>query len=124
MLMLCAMWQLVERRRDWLLHRRSFMDNGEVFMKLMHLATQNQIAVKFVPFTVSYARLKGNPQGMRMGISQNLQTIEEVNYNLAHELAHAYLHYDKGDTINSGMHEQYEEQADRAAKMLLDAIGA
>lgn len=61
---------------------------------------------------------------MRMGISQNLQTIEEVNYNLAHELAHAYLHYDKGDTINSGMHEQYEEQADRAAKMLLDAIGA
>lgn len=74
------------------------MDNGEVFMKLMHLATQNQIAVKFVPFTVSYARLKGNPQGMRMGISQNLQTIEEVNYNLAHELAHAYLHYDKGDT--------------------------
>lgn len=57
------------------------MDNGEVFMKLMHLATQNQIAVKFVPFTVSYARLKGNPQGMRMGISQNLQTIEEVNYN-------------------------------------------
>lgn len=100
------------------------MDNGEVFMKLMYLATQNQIAVKFVPFTVSYARLKGNPQGMRMGISQNLQTIEEVNYNLAHELAHAYLHYDKGDTINSGMHEQYEEQADRAAKMLLDAIGA
>lgn len=100
------------------------MDNGEVFMKLMHLATQNQIAVKFVPFTVSYARLKGNPQGMRMGISQNLQTIEEVNYNLAHELAHAYLHYDKGDTINSGSMEQYEEQADRAAKMLLDAIGA
>lgn len=100
------------------------MDNGEVFVKLMHLATRNQIAVKFVPFTVSYARLKATPQGMRMGISQNLQTIEDINYNLAHELAHAYLHYDKGDTINSVMHEQYEEQADRAAKMLLDAIGA
>ena len=59
---------------------------------------------------------------MRMGISQNLQTIDDVNYNLAHELAHAYLHYDKGDTINSDLHEQYEEQADRAAKMLLDLL--
>ena len=39
------------------------MDNGEVFMKLMHLATQNQIAVKFVPFTVSYARLKETHRG-------------------------------------------------------------
>lgn len=91
-------------------------------MKLMHLATQNQIAVKFVPLQASFACLKRTPQGMRMGISQNLQTIEDVNYNLAHELARAYLHYDKGDTINSDMHEQYEEQADRAAKMLLDLL--
>lgn len=98
------------------------MDKGEEFMKLMHLATQKQIAVKFVPFQASFARLKGTPQGMRMGISQNLQTIDDVNYNLAHELAHAYLHYDKGDTINSDLHEQYEEQADRAAKMLLDLL--
>lgn len=98
------------------------MDKGEKFMKLMHLATRNQIVVKFVPFTVSYARLKATPQEMRMGISQNLQTIDEVNYNLAHELAHAYLHYDKGDTINSDLHEQYEEQADRAARMLLDLL--
>lgn len=91
-------------------------------MKLMHLATRNQIVVKFVPFTVSYARLKVTQQEMRMGISQNLQTIDDVNYNLAHELAHAYLHYDKGDTINSDLHEQYEEQADRAARMLLDLL--
>lgn len=98
------------------------MDKGEEFMKLIHLATQKQITVKFVPFTASFARLKGTPQGIRMGISQNLQTIEDVNYNLAHELAHAYLHYDKGDTVNSDLHEQYEEQADRAARMLLDLL--
>lgn len=98
------------------------MDNGEIFMKLMHLATGNEITVKFLPLKVSYARLQGTKQGLRMGINQNLETIEDVNYNLAHEIAHAYLHYDKGDTLNSDMHEQYEEQADRAAKMLLDAL--
>lgn len=100
------------------------MDNGQIFMKLMHLATRNEIAVKFLPLKASYARLMGTKQGLRMGINQCLETIEEVNYELAHEIAHAYLHYDKGDTLNSDMHEQYEEQADRAAKMLLDAISA
>lgn len=97
-------------------------DNGEIFMKLMHLATGNEIRVAFLPFEVSYARLKGDANGLKMGINQSLETIEEVNYNLAYELAHAYLHYDKGDTISSDMHEQYEEQADRAAKMLLDVL--
>ncbi len=47
-------------------------------------------------------------------------TIDRINYNLAHELAHVYLHYDKGDTIRSERHADYEEQADRAAKMLLE----
>lgn len=47
-------------------------------------------------------------------------TIDRINYNLAHELAHAYLHYDKGDTIHSERHADYEEQADRAAEMLLE----
>ena len=39
---------------------------------------------------------------------------------LAHEIAHVYLHKDKGNTIESPMHKDYEEQADRAANMLLD----
>lgn len=64
------------------------------------------------------ARIRGN----RIAIRQELSTIEDFNYNLAHELAHAYLHYDKGNTIDSREHVQYEEQADRAAKMLLEAI--
>lgn len=94
------------------------MDKGETFAKLVHLATSNGIIVRFAPLHVSYARLRGN----RLALGQDLPTIEDFNYNLAHELAHAYLHYDKGDTINSELHEQYEEQADRAAKMLLDAL--
>ena len=48
--------------------------------------------------------------------------MDRINYNLAHELAHSYLHYDKGDTIHSERHAEYEEQADRAAEMLLELI--
>lgn len=53
--------------------------------------------------------------GIRRGLSEN-----EATYTLAHELAHIYLHIDKGNTIESPHHIEYEEQADRAAKMLLD----
>lgn len=95
-------------------------DKGETFVQLVHLATSQGIIVRFAPLSASDGRLKSN----KVAIRQNLPTIDDFNYNLAHELAHAYLHYDKGDTINNEMHEQYEEQADRAAKMLLDAIGA
>jgi Zn-dependent peptidase ImmA (M78 family) len=62
-------------------------------------------------------------KGDRIGIRQSLPTIEDINYILAHEIAHVYLHYDKGDTITSDRHDEYEEQADRAAKMLLDMLG-
>lgn len=53
--------------------------------------------------------------GIRKGLSES-----EATYTLAHELAHIYLHIDKGNTIESPHHLEYEEQADRAAKMLLD----
>lgn len=46
-------------------------------------------------------------------------------YSLAHELAHAYLHYDKGELVNIDEKNMapYEEQADRAVRMLLDVLG-
>ena len=93
-------------------------DKGNIFATLMHLATSKGIIVRFVPFEGVDARLKGN----RIGIRQSMQSIEEINYNIAHEIAHLYLHFDKGDTINSDKHDQYEEQADRAAHMILDLL--
>ena len=93
-------------------------DKGDTFAKLVHLATSHGIIVKFTPLKYNDGRIKDN----RLAIRQDLPTIDDFNYNLAHELAHVYLHYDKGDTINSNMNEQYEEQADRAAKMILDIL--
>lgn len=94
------------------------MDTGRIFENLVHMAVENGITVKFAPLKVSYARIKGN----RIALNQNLDTIDDFNYNLAHELAHYFLHYDKGDTITSDKNAEYEEQADRGAKMLLEAF--
>ncbi len=98
-------------------------DKGEVFERLMHLAVDHGIIVRFAPLKASTGRMKGN----RLAIQQSL-SIDDINYNLAHELAHAFLHYDKGnitsDAISPEAHEAYEEQADRAAKLLLCAVGA
>ena len=96
------------------------LDNGKVFAKLVHIAVKNGIIVRFAPLQYNNGRLKGN----RLAIRQDMQTIEEYNYTLAHELAHSFLHYDKGDTITSEKHDEYEEQADRAAQMLLIALAA
>jgi len=93
------------------------IDNGLVFQNLVELAKEKDCKILFADFQGCYGRIKGNRIGIRAGMS-----IDEINYNLAHELAHIFLHYDKGDTIHSPEHKAYEEQADRAAKLLLQAI--
>lgn len=96
-------------------------DKGEIFCKLVHFAVEKGIIVRFVPLQGYNGRIKGN----RLGIRQSLGSIDEFNYSLAHELAHVYLHYDKGDLVNIDEESMapYEEQADRAARMLLDVLG-
>lgn len=53
-------------------------------------------------------------------------TEAEIAETLAHEIAHSYLHYDKWDIMNTtkARNREFEEQADRAAKMLLDFLRA
>lgn len=98
------------------------MDKGIIFCKLVHLAGKKGISVSFYPFHTYNGRFKEN----KIGIRQSLDTIDEYNYELAHELAHAYLHYDKGNIlpnmIDKELSEQYEQQADRVAKMILDVL--
>lgn len=65
--------------------------------------------VAFVPLQASYGRLKGDRLALCFGMD-----IDKMTYTLAHELAHHFLHYDKGNTIDSEKHDEYEEQADRA----------
>ncbi len=93
------------------------MEQGKIFEKLIQIARNEDIKVSFVPFQASKGRLHGD----RIGLYNNM-SIEEINYTLAHELSHHFLHYDKGNTIESSRHGEYEEQADRAARMLLSVL--
>ena len=56
----------------------------------------------------------------RMGIKNSMPQDKTVTVML-HELAHIYLHYDKGNIINQ-YNEEYEKQADRAAAMAFDLL--
>lgn len=89
---------------------------------LIHLAEKNNIRVRFTPFETK-SGIEYRSDELRIGIRAGM-SFDEYVYSLAHELAHYFLHYDKGDTIKSEKHKEYEEQADRAAKMLLAALSA
>lgn len=93
------------------------IDKGEVFAKLVHIARSQNMNILIVPELLScYGRIKGN----RIGLSGDMG-IDDINYTLAHEIAHWYLH--RGvNVMDSPRKEEYEQQADNTARLLLDAL--
>lgn len=88
----------------------------------MLLAKRNNVWVLFAPLKGYDGRLKGLANGdTRVAIRIDMD-FDDYIYNLAHELAHLYLHFDKGNMMESDRKAEYEEQADRAAKMLIDVL--
>lgn len=103
------------------------MDKTEIFTKLIHRIKEMNGYTMFIPMKssseglmVADCKKNGEIKDLRIGIRGELD-FDGYLYNLAHELAHFYLHYDKGDIIEN-YSADYEEQADRAAKMLLDVL--
>ena len=117
----CVVFMPMKSKCEGLLSCVEIEHTPKEMESLMHLAEENNISVRFVPFKASDGRLAYIRGEVRIGIRIGM-TFDEYVYNLAHEIAHYFLHYDKGDTIRSEKHAEYEEQADRAAKMLLAAL--
>ena len=92
------------------------MDNGKVFEELIKICRAKNILVLFAPFKGKYGMVRKE----RIGIANDMN-LEDINKTLAHEIAHTYLHYDNGNIVENKI-SNYEEQADRAAVMLLDTI--
>lgn len=44
---------------------------------------------------------------------------EKVVYEAAYELAHYFIHYDQGNMVESPLEKDYNEQAERAAFMMI-----
>ena len=86
------------------------------FEILRKIAERKNRTVKLVDMVFYDGLLKGD----RIGLRTSLHDAEFVEI-LAHEIAHVYLHAERGNMIDNPDPEA-EESADRAGKMLLDAI--
>lgn len=93
------------------------MNEHKLFEMLKFIMKEFKINVKLKPLQANNGLLYVD----RCAIRANMP-LEMINNVLAHEVAHLYLHYDQGDTINSPKHEEYEQEADRAAQLLIDAL--
>ena len=94
------------------------MDHGKVFEGLIKICRNKRINVLFAPLKANYGLIRNDKKRISIANDLNLETI---NKTLAHEIAHFYLHSGKGNLV-SNQNTEYEEQADRAAIMLLEAI--
>lgn len=93
------------------------VDKGEIFSVLIKIAYQNNIKVLFTDLKASNGRILNQRIVIRAGMD-----IDSINSNLAHELAHYFLHYGKGILWESPLNEIYEAQASEFANIILGII--
>lgn len=99
-------------------------NTGKLLEKLIHIAWKHGIKISFVPFKANNGRIKVVREEVRIGLRAEMSLDEYVSV-LAHELSHYYLHFDMDIlALPAEQQEVYEQQADRAAQMLLDALAA
>ena len=92
-------------------------DPINVFRVLLNFADKHGFKVKSKPFQGCKSMLHQDRIGVKKGM-----TLEEVNYEIAFELAHAIMHYDQGDMVRSPLAKIYNQQAEMAARMLIEMI--
>lgn len=94
------------------------MDNPIRILKvLLKVAEDKGIKVNSFPFGTVDSMLKDNHIGIRTEV-----TVEKACYELAWELSHAFIHYDGGDMIKSPLSKDYNDQATRAAEMVMKIL--
>lgn len=84
---------------------------------LLRVAEDKGIKVKSFPFKYHASVLHNGSIGIKVGI-----TVEKACYELAWELAHAFIHYDGGDLVKSSLSKDYNAQAGRAAEMIIKML--
>lgn len=84
---------------------------------LLKVAEDKGIKVKSCPFPGVFSMLKDNRIGICTGV-----TIERACYELAWELSHVFIHRQNGDLISSPLAKDYNDQATRAAEMVIKIL--
>lgn len=85
-----------------------------IFKNLLALAEDQDVVLKIKDIPGYDSMLKGK----RIAVHKN-QMFEKVVYEMAYELAHYFVHYNAGNIINSPLAKDYNEQAERAAFMMI-----
>lgn len=85
-----------------------------IFKNLLAIAEENDITLRLKDMSGYFSVLNGK----RIVVRKNLE-FEKVVYELAYELAHYFIHYNQGNMINSPLSKDYNEQAERAACMII-----
>lgn len=84
---------------------------------LLQVARESGISVYSYPFKKYDSMLQKNAIGIRTEV-----TVEKACYELAYELSHVFIHYDGGNLINSPLAKEYNQQAERAANMIIKML--
>ena len=85
-----------------------------VFKNLLALADEQGITLKLQDLRKFDSILCGKNVAIR-----KQQLFEKVVYEVAYELAHYFIHYNQGDLVKSPLQKDYDEQAERAAFMMI-----
>lgn len=89
-------------------------DAISIFKILMRVAEMKGLTVKSKALSMYKSHLRGDRIAVRSGLP-----LESVNYEIAFELFHAVVNYDKGDMLNTPLAEYYNSQAERAATLII-----
>ena len=88
-----------------------------VFKNLLALAEEQGITLKLQDLRKFDSILCGKNVAIR-----KQQLFEKVVYEAAYELAHYFIHYNQGNLIKSSLQKDYNEQAERAAAMMIKML--
>jgi len=88
-----------------------------IFKLLMRAAEARGIQVKTKPIQLYKSVLNKERIAVRRGLS-----LEEVNFEIAFELFHHDVNYDKGNLIDTPLAGYYNSQAERAARFILSLL--
>lgn len=88
-----------------------------IFRVLLQVAQDKGISVKSYDFQNTNSILSKGTIGIKTQLS-----LEQVNYEMAYELAHLLIHYDCGNMIESPLRKDYDTQAERSAEMIIRAL--
>ena len=88
-----------------------------VFKNLLALAEEQGITLKLQDLRKFDSILCGKNVAIR-----KQQLFEKVVYEAAYELAHYFIHYNQGNLIKSSLQKDYNEQAERAAAMMIKIL--